>query len=481
MIIISEDEDIPHLAYLMVHGVVEVVGSLLPGTALHQPAPILDDGTVAALPAVQVHGRAVDAGNIQRTPQFIDVNGFGCCILWHVCDKIIRVKLLVECVIEGIIKDSSRCGTYGSEDDVLYPLGILVGEGELCQVVIFVGPFAFRVGKGDFLILGIIPEEIDFIASQQVFGKMGHGWRNNAGVALEGAGLPYGIVDFLAFNHRLLALEGWGNLLLAQTVEYLLAAERVREEQHRVCHGLRVVYPELLLSLAHAHGIGKETALALIVESVGRHIEGGYTLVGMDGHVFRSEGGGVHGVIAVEILGYHDGDGAVCACCMQVFTMPQAGEFVAVEQGEEESVEERLAAHVDIHGGIVGSKLARPAVRVAVARMLGDFDGAVGHHGLAHVVGYERAQVVYGHLARNGVVVFAEHLFIATGDGDDGILAAYLEGEGVELAGEDGRNGLVDNCNHISVSLKQCKDRMIGEKIKIPSRLTATGHQMLYI
>jgi hypothetical protein len=35
---------------------------------------------------------------------------------------------------------------------------------------------------------------------------------------------------------------------------------------------------------------------------------------------------------------------------------------------------------------------------------------------------------------------------------------------------------LVDNCNHISVSLKQCKDRMIGEKIKIPSRLTATGH-----
>lgn len=61
MIIISEDEDIPHLAYLVVHGVVEVMGSLLPGTAFYQPAPILDDGTVAALPAVQVHGRAVDA------------------------------------------------------------------------------------------------------------------------------------------------------------------------------------------------------------------------------------------------------------------------------------------------------------------------------------------------------------------------------------------------------------------------------------
>ena len=133
--------------------------------------------------------------------------------------------------------------------------------------------------------------------------------------------------------------------------------------------------------------------------------------------------------------------------------MPQTGELVAIEQGEEESVEERLAAHVDIHGGIVGSKLAHPAVRVAVARMLGNLDGAVGHHGLAHVVGYERAQVVYGHLARYGVVVFAEHLFIATGDGDDGILAAYLEGEGVEFAGEDGRNGFVGNCNHISVSL----------------------------
>lgn len=60
MIIISEDEDVPHLAYLVIHGIVEVVSSLLPGTTLYQPAPVLDDGTVAALPAVQVHGCAVD-------------------------------------------------------------------------------------------------------------------------------------------------------------------------------------------------------------------------------------------------------------------------------------------------------------------------------------------------------------------------------------------------------------------------------------
>lgn len=58
MVIVSEDEDIPHLAYLVIHRIVEVVGSLLPGTALHQPAPVLDDGAVGCLPAVQVHGRA---------------------------------------------------------------------------------------------------------------------------------------------------------------------------------------------------------------------------------------------------------------------------------------------------------------------------------------------------------------------------------------------------------------------------------------
>lgn len=52
MVIVSEDEDIPHLAYLVIHRIVEVVGSLLPGTALHQPAPVLDDGTIASLPTV---------------------------------------------------------------------------------------------------------------------------------------------------------------------------------------------------------------------------------------------------------------------------------------------------------------------------------------------------------------------------------------------------------------------------------------------
>lgn len=52
MVIVSEDEDIPHLAYLVIHRIVEVVGSLLPGTALHQPAPVLDDGTIASLSTV---------------------------------------------------------------------------------------------------------------------------------------------------------------------------------------------------------------------------------------------------------------------------------------------------------------------------------------------------------------------------------------------------------------------------------------------
>ena len=130
MVIVSEDEDIPHLAYLVIHRIVEVVGSLLPGTALHQPAPVLDDGAVGCLPAVQVHGRAVDAGNIQRTPQFIDVNGSGC-LFFHICDKIIRVKLLVERIIERVIKDSASRVLHIPEDYVLHSLGILIRKGEL--------------------------------------------------------------------------------------------------------------------------------------------------------------------------------------------------------------------------------------------------------------------------------------------------------------------------------------------------------------
>ena len=476
MIIVSEDEDIPHLAYLVIHRIVEVVGSLLPGTALHKPAPVLDDGAVGCLPAVQVHGRAVYARNVERTSQLVDMDGSGC-LFFHICDKIIRVKLLVERIIERVIKDSASRVLHIPEDYVLHSLGILVRKGELRHVVFLVGPFALRVGEGDFLILGIIPEKVDFIAPEQVFGKVCHGWRDDAGVALEGAGLLHRIVDFPAGDYRLLALEGRGYLLSAQTVENLLAAERVGEEQHRVGHSPGMVYLVFLHSPAHGHGIGEEAALGFIVVSVGRNIKGGDAVHGMGRGGRCIDGCGADGArLPVEVAGNHLRRGTLLACCMQVFPMAQLCKLGAVEQGEEEGIQECLAAHVHVNGGIIYAELLAPGIYVLVSRMFRDADLAGGSHGSSGCIGYEGTEVVDGDVARYRVVGLAEQFFSVARDGDGGILAAYLEREGVEGAGKYRRAGLMDNCNHIFASLNWCKDRMGRGNIKIPSHLTVTGY-----
>lgn len=246
-----------------------------------------------------------------------------------------------------------------------------------------------------------------------------------------------------------------------------MAPEGVGEEEHRVGDRLGMVYLEVLHSLAHGDGVGEEVATVGIVVTVGRDIEGGDV-------IHRMGRGGIGGDIALHdlavfvISGCDGGSGSVGTCGMEIFTVSELCELGTIEEGEEVLVEERLARHVDVNGGVVGGELARPVGDIALAIVLDNLDGALGDHGRAHGIGDESAEVVDGDGASHWVVSLAEQLFALAGDGNGSALATYLEGEGVERTGEQWRRWLVGNCNHINVSLKRCKDRKEGEKIKIP-------------
>lgn len=141
---------------------------------------------------------------------------------------------LIKGVVESIVEDASRAQHV---DDVVIALGILVAEGEARKLIIVVSILRLGISYQNLLAdIGVAIAEVDDVdglRAEQLINPVGHGEGEDARVSLESARLADVVVAVVSSYESAFALVGWRYRVSTGTVEELLDAKAVVENQDR--------------------------------------------------------------------------------------------------------------------------------------------------------------------------------------------------------------------------------------------------------
>ena len=141
---------------------------------------------------------------------------------------------LIEGVVESIVEDAARAQHV---DDVVIALGILIAEGEARKLIIVVGILRLGISYQNLLAnVGVAIAEVDDVdglRAEQLINPVGHSEGEDARVSLESARLADVVVAVVSSYESAFALVGWRYRVSTGTVEELLDAKAVVENQDR--------------------------------------------------------------------------------------------------------------------------------------------------------------------------------------------------------------------------------------------------------
>lgn len=141
---------------------------------------------------------------------------------------------LIEGVVESIVEDAARAQHV---DDVVIALCILVAEGEARKLIIVVSILRLGISYQNLLAdIGVAIAEVDDVdglRAEQLINPVGHSEGEDARVSLEGARLADVVVTVVSSYESAFALVGWRYRVSTGTVEELLDAKAVVENQDR--------------------------------------------------------------------------------------------------------------------------------------------------------------------------------------------------------------------------------------------------------
>lgn len=141
---------------------------------------------------------------------------------------------LIKGIVESIVEDAARAQHV---DDVVIALCILVAEGEARKLIIVVSILRLGISYQNLLAnVGVAIAEVDDVdglRAEQLINPVGHGEGEDARVSLEGARLADVVVAVVSSYESAFALVGWRYRVSTGTVEELLDAKAVVENQDR--------------------------------------------------------------------------------------------------------------------------------------------------------------------------------------------------------------------------------------------------------